>query len=134
MGRPGVGKRQPWASELPLLCLFFNFLFCIGVYLINDVVMVSGGQQRGSATHTHEPILPQTPLPSRPPHHIEQSSLVLYSRSLLLSILNISCYSFLDVNYPVKDSFHIFKWFKKLKEDYYFMTCENDIKLKSQCL
>ena len=53
----------------------FNFLFCIGVYLINDVVMVSGGQQRGSATHTHEPILPQTPLPSRPPHHIEQSSL-----------------------------------------------------------
>ena len=29
--------------------LFLNFLFCIGVRLANNVVIVSGGQQRDSA-------------------------------------------------------------------------------------
>ena len=37
-----------------------NFLFCIGVQPINDVVIVSGGQQKNSAIHIHESILPQT--------------------------------------------------------------------------
>ena len=54
---------------------FFNFLFCIGVYLINIVVIVSVEQIRDSAIHIHVFILPQTPLPSRLPHNIEQSSL-----------------------------------------------------------
>ena len=34
-----------------------------------------GGPQRDSAIHIHVSILPQTPLPSRLPHNIEQSSL-----------------------------------------------------------
>jgi len=42
---------------------------------MNCVVIVSGGQQRDSAIHSHVSILPQTPLPSRLPHNIEQSSL-----------------------------------------------------------
>ena len=40
-----------------------NFLFCIGVQLINNVVVVSGEQQRDSAIHIHVPIFPQTPTP-----------------------------------------------------------------------
>ena len=32
---------------------------------MNNVVMVSGGQQRDSAIHTQISILPQTPRPSR---------------------------------------------------------------------
>ena len=43
--------------------------------LINNVVMVSGEQQRDSVIHTHISILPQTPLQSGMPHNIEQSSL-----------------------------------------------------------
>ena len=33
--------------------LFFNFLFCVGVYPINNVVIVSGGRRRDSAIHIH---------------------------------------------------------------------------------
>ena len=54
---------------------FLNFLFYTGVYPINNVVIVSSGQWRDSAIHTHVSIFPQTPLPSRLPHDIEQSSL-----------------------------------------------------------
>ena len=43
---------------------FFNFLFFIGVELINNVVITLGGQQRDSAIHIHVFILPQTPIPS----------------------------------------------------------------------
>ena len=43
---------------------FLNFLFCIGAWSINNVVIVSGGQQRDSTIHIHVFILPQTPLPS----------------------------------------------------------------------
>ena len=42
---------------------------------INNVVIVSGGQQRDSAVHIHGCILSQTLLPSRLPHNIEPSSL-----------------------------------------------------------
>ena len=38
-------------------------------------MIVSGRQQRDSPTHIHVSILTQTPLPSRLPHNIEQSSL-----------------------------------------------------------
>ena len=38
-------------------------------------MIVLGGQQRDSAIHIHVSILSQTPLPSRLPHNIEQSSL-----------------------------------------------------------
>ena len=37
---------------------------------------ISGGQKRDSAIHTHVSILPQTPLSSRLPHNVEQSSLI----------------------------------------------------------
>ena len=55
--------------------LFLTFLFYIGAELINNIVTVSGGQQRDSAKHIHVSILPQTPLPSRLPHNTEQSFL-----------------------------------------------------------
>ena len=43
--------------------------------MVNNVVIVSGGQPRDSDIHTHVSIFPQTPLPSRLPHNFEQSSL-----------------------------------------------------------
>ena len=43
--------------------------------LINNVVIVSGEEQKGSAIHIYVSVLPQTPLPSRLPHNIEQSSM-----------------------------------------------------------
>ena len=58
---------------LYFLFFFLNFSFCLGVWPINNVVMVSGGQQRDSVIHIHVSILSQTPLPSRLPHHTEQS-------------------------------------------------------------
>ena len=48
-----------------------NFLFCIGVWPINNVMIASGGQQRDLAIHIYICIciiLLQTPLPSRLPH------------------------------------------------------------------
>ena len=54
---------------------FFIFLFYIRVGPINNVVMVSGGQQSNSAIHIHVSIFPQIPPTSRLPHNIEQSSL-----------------------------------------------------------
>ena len=45
-------------------------------------MIVSGGLQRDSAMYIHVSILPQTHLPSRLPHNIEQSS--LYYRTLLV--------------------------------------------------
>ena len=40
-----------------LLILFLNFLFYIGVQLINNVVIVSGGRQSDSVIHVHVSIL-----------------------------------------------------------------------------
>ena len=57
------------------LFYFLNFLFCIGVYLINNVVMVSGEQRRDSAIHV-------SILPRRLSHWTEFH--VLNSRSLLV--------------------------------------------------
>ena len=61
--------------------------------LINNVVTVSGGQQRNSAICIHVSILPQTPLPSRLPHNIEQSSLCYRVGPCQLSILYIAVYT-----------------------------------------
>ena len=54
--------------------LFKIFLFCIGVEPINNVVKISGEQQRDPAMHLWVFVLLQTPLSSRLPYNIEQSS------------------------------------------------------------
>ena len=51
-------------------------------------MIVSGEEQRVSAIHGHVSILPQTPLPSRLPHNIEQSCLCCTVGPFWLSILN----------------------------------------------
>ena len=56
---------------------------------MNNVVVISGEQQRDSAIHIHASILPQTPLPSRLLDNIEQSSLGYTIGPCWLSILNI---------------------------------------------
>ena len=66
-----------------------NLLFCIGVQLINNIVIVSGKWWRDSAIHIYVSILPQIPLLSRLPHNWTEFHM-LYNRSLLLSILNVS--------------------------------------------
>ena len=57
---------------------------------MNNVVIVSGTQQSDSVVHIHVSILPQTPLPSRLPHNIEQSSQCYTVGPCWLSILNIA--------------------------------------------
>ena len=53
-----------------------TFYFALGYSrLTNNAVTVSGEQWRDSAIHIHVPILPQTPIPSRLPHDIEQGSM-----------------------------------------------------------
>ena len=54
----------------------------------NDVVTVPGEQWRDSAIRIHTPVLPQTPLPSRPPLNIEPSSMCYTVSPCWLSILN----------------------------------------------
>ena len=66
------------------------YLFCTVVQPINNVVLVSGEQQRDSAIHTHVSILLQTPLPSRLPQNSEQSSMCYTVGPCWLSILNIA--------------------------------------------
>ena len=84
-------KHSQNSKIYPLLVIsFLNFLFYIGVYLINNVVIVLGEQQRDSAIHTHGSILPQTPLPSRLPHNMEQSSRCYTVSPCWLSILSIA--------------------------------------------
>ena len=89
--------RIPKSFSFRYLCLilnvgqfFKNLLFCIGVSPINNVLIVSGEQLRDSAIPIHVSILPQTPLPFRLPHNIEQSSLCYAVDSCCLSILNIA--------------------------------------------
>ena len=57
------------------LFLFFNSLFYLGEEPINNVVIVSDGQQRDAAVPIHVSLLPQTLLPLRLPYNIEQNSL-----------------------------------------------------------
>ena len=62
--------------KMSLLFLKKTFNFVLGYsWLMNNVVIVSGEQQKDSAIHTHASILPQTPRPSRLSRNTEQSSL-----------------------------------------------------------
>ena len=84
---------------------FLNFLFSIGVQLIDNVVIVPGEEQRDSGLHIHIPTLPQTRLPSGLRHNPEQSSLC-YTRSFLVlhfgySRMYISIPSSLTVPSPI---------------------------------
>ena len=87
-----------WRSEfvfghprpLGVLFCFLNFLFYMGVQQINNVMTVSGGQQRDSAILIHVSIFSQTPLPSRLPHNTEQSSLTYRVDPCWLSIFKYS--------------------------------------------
>ena len=56
-------------------------------------MIVSGAQQSNSVIYIHVSILPQTPLPWRPPHSIEQSSLCSTVGPCWLSILNVAVYT-----------------------------------------
>ena len=63
---------------------------------MNNVVVDSGEQRRDSAVHIliHASVLPQTPVPPRLPHNIEQSSLCcIYNR--LQGFLNWSFHSYM---------------------------------------
>ena len=60
---------------------------------MNNVGIVSGGQQRDSAIYIHVTILLQAPLPSRLPHNIEQSSLCYTVGPCWLSILNTAVWT-----------------------------------------
>ena len=58
-----VDSRATHVTEDRLLrgaSFLFNILFCIGLKPINNVVIVSGEQQRDSAIHIYVSILPQT--------------------------------------------------------------------------
>ena len=59
--------------------------------------MASGGQQRASDIHTRVSILPQTPLPSRLPHNIQQSSLCYTVGPSLSTLLSDFIYSLLSL-------------------------------------
>ena len=85
-----VSSRYQNTNSSHVYWFFFflrNFLFCIAVYPINSVVIVSGEEQKDAATHIHVPILPQAPLPPRLPQDIEQRSMCHVGRGWL-SILN----------------------------------------------
>lgn len=55
--------------------VFFNSLFCIGVQLINEAMLVSDAQQSNSVTHVQLSSLFQTLFPLRLLPKLEQSSL-----------------------------------------------------------
>ena len=71
-------------SPLIWTAAFFFFLFCIGVMLINNIVIASSEQQRDSAIYIHVSILPQTLLPFRLPGWRWAEFQVMYSRTLLV--------------------------------------------------
>ena len=76
--------------------------------MINNVVIVSGGRQRDSAIDIHASLLPQTSLPSRLPHNIEQSSLCCIVGPCWLSILNIAEHHILkSVQREVNEEFKV---------------------------
>ena len=76
-------------SYLSQLSLFFKILILYWS-IVNNGVIVSGGQQRDSARHIRVSILPQTLLPCRLPHNIEQSSLCYSVGPWCLSIFKYS--------------------------------------------
>ena len=75
-------------ENLSFFFSFWTFYFCIGVELVNNVVIISGEQWRGSVIHMHVFILPK--LLSSLAHHTEQSSMCCIIGPCWLSILNIA--------------------------------------------
>ena len=59
--------------------ILFNYFFKIFCFVLgysqltNNVVVISGERQRDSTIHIHVSFLTQIALPSRLPHHIDQS-------------------------------------------------------------
>ena len=51
-------KKITFRNHTEKILFFKSFLFYIGVKLINNVVIVSGEQQRDSAIHIHVSVLP----------------------------------------------------------------------------
>ena len=83
------------------LVLFSYFLFYIRVWMIKNIMIVSGRHQSDSAIQIHECILPQSPLQSGLPHNIEQSFLCYTVGPCWLSILSIAvCTRFKYNNVP----------------------------------
>ena len=88
-------KKHPFLGEAPLWdckvwdqdILTFHFILGYNRFT-NKVVIVSGEEWRDSAIHIPVSTLPQTPLPSRLPHNIEQSPLCPTGGRCWLSILN----------------------------------------------
>ena len=70
--------------------ILFKKIVCIAVYLINNFVIVSGNSEGTLVIYMHVSILPQTPLPSRLPHNLQQSSLCYTEGLCWLCILNIA--------------------------------------------
>ena len=86
-----VWSLNHWTTrEVPLsLGFFLTFYFVLGYsQLTKNIVIVSAEQWRDSAIQIHISILPQTPLPSRLPHNIEQSSMCYTVGPCWFSILN----------------------------------------------
>ena len=67
-----------------------KLLFCIGVQLINNAVLISGVQKSNSVVHIHVAVLFQTLFPCSLLQNTEQSSLCYTVGSCCLSILNIA--------------------------------------------
>ena len=55
-------------------------------------MIVSSGQQRDSAMHIHESILPQMPLPSTLPHNIDCSNVLEIVSHVIPTTLGRRCY------------------------------------------
>ena len=96
----GLGHSSRRLKALPLTMGFrppclsqfyspFRHTFLLCLQSINNVVIVSGGQQSDPAKYIHVSILHQTPFPSRLLHNIDQSSLCYTVGPCWLSILNI---------------------------------------------
>ena len=70
------GRERMGTCIIPII--FLNFLFYIGVELINNVVIVSGVQQSDSVIHIHVSILFQILFAIRLLQNIKQSSLCYF--------------------------------------------------------
>ena len=84
--QPGTMQRS--FTEGKDLFFFLTFYFVLGDSQLTSKLIVLREQRRESAIHIHMSILPQSPLPSRLPHTIEQSSLCSTVGPSWLSILN----------------------------------------------
>ena len=62
----------PLSSHLILPHFFLNYLFYVGVELINSAVIVSAAQQNTPAMHVYVSTLPSNSLPSSCQHNIDR--------------------------------------------------------------